>query len=274
MLAARRDVDMGMMGPPPRRPRPTRTGATPSSGSRQARTASSSRRPGYASTGRIANRDHSDLGWAIGQRRRSCGCRRARSSPARCSMPPVNRCPTCASTAMRRFSNPACRCGWSRPGADKDNRPTISASSASQVFPPASSSWPRCRVTCRCSARPGVEMTAARAQPARQVRTTTATTFYPGTTDQVAALPIAVAAGAEVGNINFAMQTLPSFRVSGIVVDQDGKPVGGAMVMLMGESPQRYVRRSGRKHAHSGQRTIRHRRCRRRQLSSERIESP
>lgn len=82
---------------------------------------------------------------------------------------------------------------------------------------------------------PGVDMTAARAQPARRVRTTTATTFYPGTTDQVAALPIAVAAGAEVGNINFAMQTLPSFRVSGIVVDQDGKPVGGAMVMLMGD---------------------------------------
>jgi protocatechuate 3,4-dioxygenase beta subunit len=82
---------------------------------------------------------------------------------------------------------------------------------------------------------PGVDMTTARAQPARQARTTTTTTFYPGTTDQAAALPIAVAAGAEVGNISFAMQTLPSFRVSGIVVDQDGRPVGGAMVMLMGD---------------------------------------
>ena len=80
-----------------------------------------------------------------------------------------------------------------------------------------------------------MDMTTARAQPARQARTTTATTFYPGTSDQAAALPIAVAAGAEVGNINFAMQTAPSFRVSGIVVDQDGKPVGGAMVMLMGD---------------------------------------
>ena len=82
---------------------------------------------------------------------------------------------------------------------------------------------------------PGVDMTTARARPARQARTTTATTFYPGTSDQAAALPIAVAAGAEVGTINFAMQTLPSFRVSGIVVDQDGKPVGGAMVMLTGD---------------------------------------
>jgi len=82
---------------------------------------------------------------------------------------------------------------------------------------------------------PGADMTTARARPARQARTTTATTFYPGTSDQATALPIAVAAGAEVGNINFAMQTVPSFRVSGIVVDQDGKPVGGAMVMLMGD---------------------------------------
>ena len=81
---------------------------------------------------------------------------------------------------------------------------------------------------------PGVDMTAL-AQPARQSRTTTATTFYPGTSDQNAALPVAVAAGAEVGNITFAMQTVPSFRVSGIVVDQDGAPVGGAVVMLMGD---------------------------------------
>jgi hypothetical protein len=82
---------------------------------------------------------------------------------------------------------------------------------------------------------PGVDTTTARAQPAPQSRTTTATTFYPGTSDQNAALPVAVAAGAEVGNITFAMQSVQSFRVSGIVVDQDGAPVGGAMVMLMGD---------------------------------------
>ena len=66
-------------------------------------------------------------------------------------------------------------------------------------------------------------------------RTTTATTYYPGTSDQAAAQPIAVAAGAEVGNINFAVQTAPAFRVSGTVVDENGNPVAGAMVMLMGD---------------------------------------
>jgi Carboxypeptidase regulatory-like domain len=73
--------------------------------------------------------------------------------------------------------------------------------------------------------------------PARasQPRTTTTTTFYPGTTDQAAAQPIAVAAGAEVGNITFTMQSAPAFRVSGIVVDENGNPVAGAMVMLMGD---------------------------------------
>jgi protocatechuate 3,4-dioxygenase beta subunit len=66
-------------------------------------------------------------------------------------------------------------------------------------------------------------------------RTTLPTTYYPGTTDQAAAQPIAVTAGAEVGSIFFAMQQVPAFRVSGIVVDEEGRPVPGAMVMLMGD---------------------------------------
>jgi protocatechuate 3,4-dioxygenase beta subunit len=69
----------------------------------------------------------------------------------------------------------------------------------------------------------------------RSARTTVATTYYPGTTDQAAAQPIAVAAGAEVGNISFAVQSLPAFRVSGVVVDEDGHPVAGAMVSLTGD---------------------------------------
>jgi hypothetical protein len=66
-------------------------------------------------------------------------------------------------------------------------------------------------------------------------RTTIATTYYPGTTDQAAAQPLSVAAGAEIGNIVFAIQSVPAFRVSGIVVDENGNPVAGAMVMLMGD---------------------------------------
>jgi hypothetical protein len=65
--------------------------------------------------------------------------------------------------------------------------------------------------------------------------TTITTTYYPGTTDAAAAQPIAVARGAEVGNISFMLQSLPAFRVSGVVVDEDGKPVGGAFVNLMND---------------------------------------
>src|SRR5204862_4313788 len=68
--------------------------------------------------------------------------------------------------------------------------------------------------------------------------TTLAITYYPGSSDQAAAHPVAVAAGAEVGNIFITMQPVPAFRVSGIVVDEEGKPVGNAMVMLMGDPRQ------------------------------------
>jgi hypothetical protein len=74
---------------------------------------------------------------------------------------------------------------------------------------------------------------ASSAPPAdHKPRTTIATTYYPGTVDQAAAQPIAVAAGAEVGNINFAIQSAAAFRVSGIVVDENGQPVANAMVSL------------------------------------------
>jgi carboxypeptidase family protein len=63
----------------------------------------------------------------------------------------------------------------------------------------------------------------------------TVTTFYPGTTDQMAAQFVTVSAGAEVANIVFAMQSAPAFRVSGIVVDENGAPVGDATVMLMAD---------------------------------------
>lgn len=81
---------------------------------------------------------------------------------------------------------------------------------------------------------PGVNANSA-SRTTRTARTTIATTFYPGTTDQAAAQPLSVAAGAEVGNINFAVQSVPAFRVSGTVVDENGNPVAVAMVMLMSD---------------------------------------
>jgi hypothetical protein len=65
--------------------------------------------------------------------------------------------------------------------------------------------------------------------------TTIATTFYPGTKDQSGAQAVTVTAGDTTANISFMMQSTPAFSVAGIVVDDTGGPVHGAMVMLMGD---------------------------------------
>jgi len=65
---------------------------------------------------------------------------------------------------------------------------------------------------------------------------TATTTYYPGTVDQAGAQSITVAAGAEVSNIVFVLQSAPAYRVSGIVVDENGAPIAHAMVILMTDS--------------------------------------
>jgi protocatechuate 3,4-dioxygenase beta subunit len=64
---------------------------------------------------------------------------------------------------------------------------------------------------------------------------TATTTYYPGTADQAGAQAISVAAGAEVSNIVFTLQSVPAYRVSGMVVDENGAPIAHAMVMLMND---------------------------------------
>jgi len=64
---------------------------------------------------------------------------------------------------------------------------------------------------------------------------TPTTTYYPGTADQAGAQAITVAAGAEVSNIVFTLQSAPAYRVSGMVVDENGAPIAHAMVMLMND---------------------------------------
>lgn len=66
-------------------------------------------------------------------------------------------------------------------------------------------------------------------------RTTATTTYYPGTSDQAAAHALTVAAGQTVENIVFTMLYAPAFRVSGVVVDENGNAIAGAMVMLMSD---------------------------------------
>ncbi|PWT81937.1 MAG: hypothetical protein C5B57_09555 [Blastocatellia bacterium] len=84
---------------------------------------------------------------------------------------------------------------------------------------------------------PNLALAASGAESPRQQgpRTTIATTYYPGTVDQNGASPIVVGAGVEVGNITFMVQSVLAYHVSGVVVDENGAAVAGAMVMLSGD---------------------------------------
>jgi carboxypeptidase family protein len=63
--------------------------------------------------------------------------------------------------------------------------------------------------------------------------TTLAPTFFPGTLDQNAASTVTLVSGQAVSGIEFPIATVAAFRVSGVVVDQSGRPSPNAMVTLI-----------------------------------------
>jgi len=83
------------------------------------------------------------------------------------------------------------------------------------------------------SPRPAMAFGGPAVQPPAPTGTAITTTYYPGTVDQAAAMPITIAAGETASSIVMTMQSAPAFRVSGVVVDDSGKPVSDAMVMLL-----------------------------------------
>jgi hypothetical protein len=58
------------------------------------------------------------------------------------------------------------------------------------------------------------------------------TTFYPGTADPSFAQPVTVGAGQVANGIFIRLLTAPTYQVSGTVVDENGSPLAGAMVVL------------------------------------------
>jgi carboxypeptidase family protein len=70
------------------------------------------------------------------------------------------------------------------------------------------------------------------AAPASSVRT-----FYPGALDVAQASPVAVSRGLTTRGIEFSMLSVPSYQVFGVVVDNSGRPVGGAAVRLVQARP-------------------------------------
>jgi protocatechuate 3,4-dioxygenase beta subunit len=63
--------------------------------------------------------------------------------------------------------------------------------------------------------------------------TTMAPTYYPGTTSKDAAESISVASAQTVSGIDITLISTPAYSVSGVVVDEAGAPLVGAMVTLM-----------------------------------------
>jgi protocatechuate 3,4-dioxygenase beta subunit len=63
-------------------------------------------------------------------------------------------------------------------------------------------------------------------------KTTPVPTYYPGTTDPLAAQIISLASGQTFGNVDITVIELPSFQVSGVVRDHNGRPVNNAQVRL------------------------------------------
>src|SRR5207248_4525425 len=62
-------------------------------------------------------------------------------------------------------------------------------------------------------------------------------TYYPGVADVNSAQAVTVGAGQTVSGIQFTIKLAPVFNVSGIVVDDQGRPVGSAMITVMPATP-------------------------------------
>jgi len=67
------------------------------------------------------------------------------------------------------------------------------------------------------------------------------TTFAPGTIDPRAAARVTVASGDTVNGIEIRLVGVPAFQVSGIVVDQAGRPIANATVHLMAVDRARMI---------------------------------
>jgi hypothetical protein len=59
-----------------------------------------------------------------------------------------------------------------------------------------------------------------------------APTYYPGTTDQAEAQTVTLSQADTVNGLEFRLISAAAYRVSGIVMDEAGKPVADAMLML------------------------------------------
>jgi hypothetical protein len=62
-----------------------------------------------------------------------------------------------------------------------------------------------------------------------------APTYYPGTADRDTAQVLTLVSGQVVDNVQFSLLLLAAREVSGVVVDEAGSPLAGAIVALMAD---------------------------------------
>lgn len=60
-----------------------------------------------------------------------------------------------------------------------------------------------------------------------------AATYYPGTADRGVATVVTLDWGETVDGLNFQMVSAPAFRISGVVVDEEGRGLADVMLLLM-----------------------------------------
>jgi hypothetical protein len=63
--------------------------------------------------------------------------------------------------------------------------------------------------------------------------TMVAPTYYPGVVESAAAQSIFLSSGQTSDSIAITLQTVAAFRISGLVVDETGAPIDGAMIWVM-----------------------------------------
>ncbi len=86
--------------------------------------------------------------------------------------------------------------------------------------------------------RPGSYTVVAKPEPVTRVqdgiRLGAVPVYYPSATELADAVPVTVAWGQDVAGITIALKSVRVHRVTGVVLDQAGKPVGHATVKLLG----------------------------------------
>ena len=81
-------------------------------------------------------------------------------------------------------------------------------------------------------------------------------TYYPGTPSPADAQRVTVAVGQELGSIDIALQPVKLAKITGTAMGSDGKPMAGAMVMLMPAMKRRDAVHAGRHVAHHKRRPV------------------